>query len=133
MMHHDLPAITPIYAALLALMYMGLSLRLALLRKKTGIGIGDGGDAAVARLVRVHGNFIEYVPITLLLLVLLEMRGAPIWSLYLLNSMLLLGRVLHAQGLSRRSGYSRGRFWGMILTLNTLLLAAVGLLVQAVV
>ena len=40
-------------------------------RNRHKIGIGDGGDKALARKIRVHGNFVEYVPLGLLLMALL--------------------------------------------------------------
>ena len=116
------PRITLLVASLHALLYVALSLRVVLLRKGRGVGIGTGGDAELARAVRVHGNFAEYVPLALLLLALLELAGTPSGLLWAFGLGLLLARVLHALGLARASGYSVGRFGGTLLTF--LLLAA---------
>ena len=116
------PRITLLVASLHALLYVALALRVVLLRKGRGVGIGTGGDAELARAVRVHGNFAEYVPLALLLLALLELAGTPSGLLWAFGLGLLLARVLHALGLARASGYSAGRFGGTLLTF--LLLAA---------
>lgn len=111
-----MPKITLLFASLHALLMLGLVLPIARHRHARRIGLGDGGDTLLARRIRVHGNFIEHVPFALLVLALLELCGlAPMW-LWGFGSALLLGRILHAFGLSRSGGYSFGRFTGTTLT-----------------
>lgn len=69
--------ITSTYAAILALLFVGLSVRILRLRRSLKIAIGDGGDKKMLRAIRVHSNFAEYVPFGLLLLYLAETQGAP--------------------------------------------------------
>ncbi len=33
--------------------------------------------------IRVHGNAIEYIPISLILLLLMEMNGAQVWMIHI--------------------------------------------------
>ena len=116
------PRISLFVAALHALLY--LALRVVLHRRAARIGVGSGGDAALALKVRVHANFGEYVPLSLLLLALLELCGtapALVWGCGL---GLLLARVLHAIGLGGSAGYSFGRFAGALLTFALLLVMA---------
>jgi uncharacterized protein len=116
-----MPKITLLFVSLHILLMLVLAVRVVGHRRTLKIGIGDGGDKLLARKVRVHANFIEYVPVALLMLALLELAGlAAIW-LWVLGGTLLLARVLHAAGFSRHSGYSFGRFWGTLLTWLTLL------------
>lgn len=123
-------AISPLYAALCAILLIALSLRVARLRKTLKVGIGDGGERDLQKAIRVQGNFVEYVPLALLLLFLLELsRQAPFWVLHLLGAGLLLGRVLHAIGLSSTAGLSFGRLVGITLTFAMILITAVWLLV----
>lgn len=111
-----MPKITLLFASLHALLMLGLVLPIARHRHARRIGLGDGGDTLLARRIRVHGNFIEHVPFALLVLALLELCGlAPTW-LWGFGGALLLGRILHALGLSRSGGYSSGRFAGTTLT-----------------
>ncbi len=122
--------ITPLYAGLLSLVLVLLIVRIARLRWKLSIAIGDGGDRTLMRAIRAHGNFIETAPWGILLLLLLEMTDAPDWGLHLFGGALLLGRILHAVGLSRYAGPSVGRMGGMLLTLLIFLCGGVACLFQ---
>lgn len=116
-----MPRITLLFAALHAVLVVVLAARVAMLRYNAKIALGDGGDKVMTRRVRAHGNLIENAPLALLLLGLLELSGLdPRW-LWGFGGTLLLGRLLHAYGLSRRSGASPGRFLGMALTWAVLL------------
>lgn len=103
---------TGIYTALCSLMFLYLAWPIASLRKQKKIGLGDGGDPELQRAIRVHGNFIEHVPITLLMLWLAEAQGTPSAVIHGLGVTLIGSRILHAYGLGRSGGYSIGRFYG---------------------
>ncbi len=120
--------ITTLYAALLALLYIVLAAAVIRARYKYRVGIGDGGNEALARIVRVHGNFAEYVPFTLLLLFFVDDGGASPVLVHVLGGMLVAGRVLHAIGLGRAEGQSFGRLVGMVLTFAVILVCAALLL-----
>ncbi|WP_202843962.1 MAPEG family protein [Luteimonas saliphila] len=123
-----IPRITLLFASLHVVVYVALATRVVLHRRTTRIGVGTGGDEALARRVRVHGNFAEYVPLALLMLALLELSGVGAALLWAFGAALLAGRVLHAIGLGGSSGYSFGRFSGALLTFVVLLaMALVGL------
>src|ERR1043165_9729020 len=92
--------ITAIFAALLALLLVVLSVRVTLLRRKKKVSLLDGGDSELTRAMRVQGNFIEYVPLALGLIGLIEWSHAPAWLVYLLSVLLLLARFSHAFGIS---------------------------------
>ena len=111
-----MPKITLLFASLHVLLMLALAMPVVLHRNTHKIGIGDGGDKRLARKIRVHGHFVEYVPFALLLLGLLELCGLPSAWLLAYGTALLLARLLHAFGLSRSGGYSIGRFTGTALT-----------------
>lgn len=119
-----MPRITLLFTSLHVLLMLLLAARVVLHRRSHRIGIGHGGDKDLVRKVRAHGNFIEYVPMALLLLGLLELAGLGATWLWALGGTLLLARLLHAWGLSRSAGISHGRFWGVILTWGVLLAMA---------
>ncbi len=119
-----MPKITLLITALHVLLMLVLLAHISQVRHARKIGLGDGGDPDLLRRIRVHANFVEHVPIALLLLALLELSGLPAPWLWGLGGALLLVRVLHAAGLSRSGGYSFGRFWGTALTWLVLLLMA---------
>ncbi len=116
-----MPRITLLFAALHAVLVVVLAARVAMLRYNAKIALGDGGDKVMTRRMRAHGNLIENAPLALLLLGLLEIAGLDARWLWAFGGALLVGRLLHAYGLSRRSGTSPGRFLGMALTWGVLL------------
>ncbi|MFN2301681.1 MAG: MAPEG family protein [Gammaproteobacteria bacterium] len=117
--------ITPLYAAPLAILLVGLVLRVVALRRRLKVGIGDGGERELAKAVRAHGNAAETIPIAIVLLLLAELAGVGSALLHGAGIALLVGRLLHAYGLSTRSGMSFGRFTGMVLTLLAIAVLAV--------
>lgn len=126
------PRITAFYAGLSALLLVVLSVRVMLYRRQARIGLGDAGDKTLIRLMRAHGNAVENVLIGLLLLLVLELLAiAPLW-LHLFGASLVLGRILHAWGVSRSAGKTFGRLWGMVLTWLAIIVMAVIALWQAV-
>ena len=69
--------ITGIYAALGALLLVFLAARVMRRRTQARIGIGDGGDHELLKRIRVHANAVEYLPISLILLLLVELPARP--------------------------------------------------------
>lgn len=122
--------ITAFYAAPIGLLAIALALRVVLLRRRYQIGVGTGGQPELARAVRAHGNLLEYTPLALLLLLLLESAGARTMLLHGIGSVLLIGRLLHAWGLSQNSGVSFGRFYGTALTWAAIVITAVALMIR---
>lgn len=108
--------ITALYAALCALIVLILGLRVSMYRNAQRIGIGDGGDPRLQRRIRAHANAVEHLPLTLLLLLLLELGQAQPWLLHLLGATLVAARVLHAVGLNASGGKSWPRFSGALAT-----------------
>ena len=91
--------ITAVFAGLLALMLVGISVRVTVLRARKKINFSDGGDEQLGRAIRVQGNFVEYVPMALGLMAIIEWSGAQPWLAYLVGTVLLAARVVHAFGL----------------------------------
>ena len=120
--------ITGLYAALAALLIVLLALRVILRRKAAGIGIGDGGDHELAKRVRAHANAVEYLPIGLLLLLVLELDQTEPVLVHAFGITLVVGRMLHAFGLSKTSRISIGRALGIVLSLLAITAMAVLLL-----
>ncbi len=108
--------ITALYASLAGLLLLFLSFRVVRWRRKLSVGLGDGGQESLLRAQRAQANFIEYVPIALILLAAAESQGLARWLLQTSGAILMLARLLHAWGLSQSSGRSFGRFWGTLLT-----------------
>ncbi len=116
--------IVSLYASLLALLFVALSVRTIRLRRSEGIAIGDAGNKAMLRAMRVHANFAEYVPLSLLLVCFVEAGGAPAVLVHFLGLCLLLGRTSHAYGVSRVKEDFRFRVSGMAMTFTVLLVSS---------
>ena len=117
--------ITALYASLLTLLFLGLSFNIIRLRRKLRVGVGDNGELILSKAIRVHGNFSEYMPLALILLACYEVSGANTLWLHGLGATLVIGRILHAIGLSKSIGTSSQRFFGMISTFLVLLILAI--------
>ncbi|MGB3428182.1 MAG: MAPEG family protein [Burkholderiaceae bacterium] len=113
--------ILPLYASILALMFVGLSVRTLRMRRRLKIAVGDAGNPTMLRAMRVHSNFAEYVPLSLLLIFLVEAGGANPLLVHFLGSTLLLGRVSHAYGVSQIRENFRFRVVGMALTFTSMI------------
>lgn len=110
------PLITGLYVGLSLLLVLVLAYRVVAVRRATRTGLGTGGSTALEQRIRAHGNAVEYLPLGLLGVALLELTGHAGWLVHALGAGLLLGRVLHAWGLSTSAGTSHGRFLGTLLT-----------------
>jgi uncharacterized protein len=124
--------ITSLYAALLGLFFVALSVRTLRLRRSLRIAVGDAGNTVMLRAMRVHSNFAEYVPIALLLIYLGEAQGASRLLVHALGLALLVGRVVHAYGLSQAKEDYRFRVTGMALTFTVIVTASAYLLLALV-
>ena len=127
-----IPVIVTFYAGLNGLIALALAVLVVRQRNKTKTSLGSGGHPALEQAIRAHGNFIEYVPLILLLLLLLELCGTRAIVLYGLGAALTIGRILHAWGLHTAAGESIGRFAGITLAWATLLVAAVLAIVHGI-
>jgi|SRR5450432_2808641 len=116
--------VTPLYAGLLTLWFVVLSVRVVNLRR-AGIIFGDNGDHGVIRIVRAQANFAEYVPLALLLMGFLEVSHYSIYLLHALGLTLVVARLLHGIALSFGRQVRFGRVAGAALTFVVLLIEAV--------
>ncbi len=120
--------ITPVYAAIIALMFVLLSVRTLRLRRRFSVAIGGGNEPLLERATRAHANFAEYVPIALLLIFFLEIQGGSTLRIHIACGVLLIGRIIHAWGISQPREDFRFRVLGMAMTFTALIGTAVALL-----
>jgi uncharacterized membrane protein YecN with MAPEG domain len=123
--------VTPLYAGLLALWLMVLSLRVIDQRRSARVSLGDGGNPGLQRAIRGQANFCEYVPLALLLLVILELSRFSIYALHAIGIGLVIARVLHGYALSFTRDFAFGRYWGAVLTFVVIIAEALMCLYQA--
>lgn len=91
--------ITGLYAALLAIIYIKLSFNIISLRHK--VSLGDGGVDELQSAIRIHGNFIEYTPFVLLMMLLLETQQINPYLLHAFGIAFLFSRVAHYVALGK--------------------------------
>lgn len=128
----DLPtslSVTPIYIAVLGLLFIPMTMRAVMYRVKENILIGVGEDPEMLRRVRGQANFTETVPIALFLLIAMELLGAPGTWLHALGGLLVFGRITHYLGLTEM-GPAMLRPVGMVSTLLTILVSAIWILLS---
>ena len=123
--------VTPLYAAVLVLWFLALSLRVVQNRKSVKVSLGDGGNKLLQRAIRAQANFAEYVPLALLLLAILELSRFSIYLLHAIGIALVVARLLHGYALAFRLEFRFGRYWGAVLTFVVLIVEAVLCFYQA--
>ncbi len=103
-MHSPLPLpVTLLTACLLSLVYVVLFARVVGARIRLRISLGDGGNPDMLARIRAHANFIEYVPLILILMLILETSKANPLVLMVAGAVLVVCRVLHAFGLPQQA------------------------------
>jgi uncharacterized membrane protein YecN with MAPEG domain len=120
--------ILPLYAAILGLLFFYLSVRTIRLRRKLKIGIGANDNQEMLRGMRVHSNFAEYAPFTLFLIYLVEIQGGASLFVHALGLCLLIGRTIHAYGVSQIKEKFLYRVTGMTMTFVAMLSSSVFLI-----
>jgi hypothetical protein len=123
-----------LYIGLTGLLFVILSVRVSLARRRFQVGFGTGGNAEMERVVRAQGNFAEYAPLFLLALAGLAFAREPAWVIHVLGILFLVGRIVFAWSIAQEgpAGYMPGRALGMLLTWGTIAVAAIMLIAIAV-
>ena len=93
--------ITLTIAAAAVLINIWLALRVSHLRRLNRVLIGDEGHAGVTARMRAHSNFIEYTPLFLILLGLVEAATGPETWLWAVGILFILSRLAHPFGMDR--------------------------------
>jgi uncharacterized membrane protein YecN with MAPEG domain len=117
--------VAALYAGLCALLLLVFAAQISRYRMKFRVGLGDGGNADLARAIRVHGNAVEWMLPMLLLLLVAELNHTSHWLLHLCGIAFVLARIAHGIGLSRRSGESPGRKLGTVVSWTVIAVLAI--------
>ena len=115
--------IVAVYAALYALIIVWLSLRVINQRYKYKVSVGDGGVKDLKIAMGAQSNAVEYLPIALLLMFILEFNGADAWLVNVFGVTMLFGRVFHIKGMI--SKHLKYRVVGMHITIYVLIALAI--------
>lgn len=120
-----MPAATALYAGLIGLLLIVLAALVSRMRRRHQVGLGDGGNKELHRAIRAHGNAVEWAVPALLLLLVAELNRASPLIVHACGMAIVIGRVLHAVGLSRRGGPSFGRMAGSLLSWGAVVALAI--------
>ena len=121
-----MPILTAAYASILALFFVGLSIRVIQLRYQFRVSLGDGGEDRLERAIRGQGNCAEYVPIAVALMLCLELLQGPGWLIHATGAALVTGRLAHGVCFACFESGMVLRRVGMVLTFATIITAALG-------
>ncbi len=117
---------TALYAVILSLLLCHLSMNVIKCRRKNRVLYADGDCKELIIARTAQSNAIDYCPMTLLLLLFLELNGGNIWLIHAIGITFVIGRVIHSQGILKEK--LKGRVRGMQITFYMIyLLAAVNL------
>jgi len=111
--------VTALYTGILALVIVVMGINVTFHRFKYGIMLGDGGDRRLRRMVRIHGNTVENIPLCALLMGFYELDGGERLVLHAAGVALIVGRLLFAGPLLLHDGPSVIRASGVTLTWGT--------------
>ena len=117
-------AVTGMYAAILGLIMIAFQFRVIVKRAKSGISLLDGDDKDLALAMRQHGNFIENVPLALVVMAIAELQGAAGTWLQIIGIVLVVSRIIHPLGLNFEKGATVARIAGAIGTQIAIVLPA---------
>ncbi len=117
-------SITSLYAAILAILAVILAINVIRNRVRANASVGDAGDPELLRTIRVFGNFTEYVPLALIILLLCENSGLSSTALHIGGAALVFARLSHAYSLDIAKASTTGRFIGAATTFTALLAGA---------
>ena len=112
-----------------AVINLWLSIRIGKLRTSAKVLHGDGGNDALMQRMRAQANFIENVPLALILIAAIELSGKGGQWLAIVGAVFMLARVAHGIGMDSTKANPL-RAGGTLVTMLTLLgLAIVAILI----
>lgn len=116
--------ITGFYIAIFALVQAAMVVWIAKSRYQEKVVLGAGDSEILERKTRVYGNFTEVVPVAILLMLIAELGGAPLWIIHWMGVLMIISRLSHAIGLLRPPGYGPFRMAGMLFAMAVFFIGA---------
>jgi hypothetical protein len=121
--------ITALYASILTVLAFVLAQHVIRTRARTTIALGDLGDDRLLEASRRQMNFVENVPLTLILMLLAEAGGASAAHLHIAGAVLLAARLVHPFGITVAHATHPLRIGGAVAT-NLVQLGLIALLMM---
>ncbi len=115
-----------IYAGLMGFIALWLATVVGGWRARLKISIGDGGNIDLVRAMRGQANFVEYVPLVLIMMIYMAIAGAPALAIHAMGIGLTAGRIFHGLHFAKPDQPRWLRAAGAGLTMLVLLVGALG-------
>ena len=113
-------SVTALYAGILSLIMVALAINVTMHRTKLRVPMGDGGNPIMLRMIRLHGNAVEYLPLALVLMAIYEINGGWHPALHAAGLALIVGRILQSWNMWSTEIAGFGRISGQALTWVTI-------------
>ncbi|MEP7031290.1 MAG: MAPEG family protein [Pseudolabrys sp.] len=117
-------SITALYAGILALFIVALGINVTMHRVKLKVSLGDGGNPVMLRMIRLHGNAVEYLPLALVLMAIYEINGGWHAALHIIGIALVAGRLIQTMAMWSTDVPAAGRGIGQTLTWGSIAVLA---------
>ena len=106
--------ITALYAGIMMIFALALSFYAGSFRGISGISVlfGEPANMELAERIRIHQNFLEYVPMAVILMGTIELNGGNTTFLHVFGVVLIISRIAHAIGLKHDNMGHPGRIIG---------------------
>jgi uncharacterized membrane protein YecN with MAPEG domain len=118
-------SLTALYGAILALIIVALGINVTMHRVKLKVSLGDGGNPQMLRMIRLHGNAVEYIPLALVLMLAYELNGGWHAALHIIGIALVAGRLIQTAAMWSTEIAGPGRGIGQTLTWVSIVALAV--------
>jgi len=118
-------SVTGLYAGILALVLIALAINVTVHRVKLKVPLGDGNNVQMRRMIRLHGNAAEYIPLAIVLMAVYELNGGGHGALHIAGLALVVGRLAQTWGMWSTDMTTLGRQIGQSLTWLSLIALAV--------
>ncbi|MEZ5799740.1 MAG: MAPEG family protein [Nitratireductor sp.] len=125
-------ATASLYAAVFAIIGIWLGVIVGQWRQREKVLIGDGGKIDLIRAMRGQANFIETVPMVLILFFAMALLGAPYWVIHLFGAQLVVARIVHGLHFSKPGQPGWQRAIGAAISILVTILAAIGVAGHAI-
>ena len=118
-------SITALYAGILALIVVALGINVTIHRVKLQVSLGDGGNPEMLRMIRLHGNAVEYIPLAIALMLAYELNGGWHIALHIVGVAMIAGRLIQTMAMWSTDLPRPGRGIGQSLTWLSIVTLAV--------
>ena len=133
--------ITSVYCAIIALIFIALSINVIRGRRNFHTALGDANNIEMLRQIRAQSNLAEYSPLFIILLAFAEYQGLQASAVHFFGIIFIIGRLIHAYSLLKAEEYdmqnklTKNPIWrirGMMITFFSIGILSLIVLIQRI-